>query len=79
MSTRLNGCHNRAPFRTTLVVQDGWFMDGVTRVPRMVAAPFRMAPDCRYTHTELGQADTGCTDCRHRHQPTNPTTTKENP
>ena len=60
------GCHNRPPFRSVLPVQDGFFMDRVTRVPRMVAAPFRMSPDCQYTKTALGQADKGCTGCKHR-------------
>lgn len=61
-------CHNRAPFQPKLPVQDGWFMDGFTRTPRMVAVPFRMSALCNYTHTELGQADGRCTGCRHRHQ-----------
>lgn len=69
MSARLNGCHNRAPLRRTIVVQDGWFMDGVTRVPKMVAVPDPMTKDCHYTHTNLGQADTGCEGCRHRAPP----------
>lgn len=60
------GCHNRPPFRAVLPVQDGWFLDGVTRVPRMVPAPFRMATDCQYTKTALGQADKGCVGCKHR-------------
>lgn len=63
---RTNGCHNRPEFRTGLVVQDGWFMDGVTRVPRMISVPFRMSPACQYRHTELGKADPGCQGCRHR-------------
>lgn len=62
----LNGCHNRPEFRPATVVQDGWFMDGVTRVPRMVSVPFRMAPDCQYRHTDLGKADPACEGCRHR-------------
>lgn len=61
-------CHNRPPFRSSTPMQAGWFMDGVSRVPRMVAVPFRMSPDCNYTRTELGQADGRCTGCRHRHQ-----------
>lgn len=63
-----NGCHNRAPYRESVPVQDGWFMDGVTRAPRMVASKFRMSPDCNYTHTELGQRDERCAGCRWRHE-----------
>lgn len=63
------GCHNRPPFRSVLPVQDGYFLDGVTRVPRMIAVPFRMSKDCQYTHTSLGQADQGCAGCKHRHTP----------
>lgn len=61
-------CHNRPPYRSSNPMQAGWFMDGVSRTPRMVAVPFRMSPLCNYTHTELGQADERCTGCRHRHQ-----------
>lgn len=69
--SRRYGCFNRPPFRTVMPVQDGWYLDGVTRTPRLVAMRHRMQPDCQYTHTELGQADAGCTDCKHR--TTNPT------
>lgn len=67
-----NGCHNRGWFRTILPVQDGWYMDGATRVPRMVGSPFRMARDCQYTKTALGQADPGCVGCRWRSGPETP-------
>ena len=61
-----NGCHNRAPYKSFLPVQDGWYMDGHSRTPRMVSVPFRMDPNCNYTHTELGQADARCLGCRWR-------------
>jgi hypothetical protein len=61
-----NGCHNRRDFTRITPVQDGWFMDGVTRVPKMVAVPFRMAMDCQYTKTALGQADKACHGCARR-------------
>lgn len=60
------GCNNRKPFAEAMPVQDGWFMDGVTRVPRMVSSPFRMSKACEYTKTTLGQADKGCSDCKWR-------------
>ncbi len=66
MSPRRYGCHNRPPFRTVTPVQDGWWLDGTTRTPKLVAMPFRMNPACQYTHTELGQADVRCHECRHR-------------
>lgn len=65
----LNACHNRAPFRTSQAVQDGWFMDGVSRTPRMVSIPFRMSPDCEYSKSDLVQADKGCTGCKWRQNP----------
>lgn len=68
----LNGCHNRRPYRAILPLQDGWFMDGVTRTPRMVSVPFRMSPECNYTLSALGQADPRCAGCRWRVNP--PTT-----
>lgn len=67
MIARRNGCHNRATFKTRVPVQDGWFMDGATRAPKMIAIPFAMRQDCAYTHTTLGQTDPGCHECKHRH------------
>jgi hypothetical protein len=64
--SRLYGCHNRAPYASTLPTQSGWFMDGYTRTPRMVPMPFRMSPTCNYTHTDLGAADKRCTGCTWR-------------
>lgn len=64
--SRLYGCHNRAAYAATLPAQSGWYMDGYTRTPRMVAMPFRMSTDCNYTTTDLGQADKGCLGCSWR-------------
>ena len=57
------GCHNRPQFLPSYPVQNGWFSTG-TRI--MVSQPFTMAKDCQYTLTDLGRADKGCIDCRHR-------------
>ena len=62
----MNGCHNRPTFRAVMPVQDGHYLDGTTRTPRMVASVFRMAPDCQYTLSALGRVDSGCTDCKWR-------------
>jgi len=62
----MNGCHNRAPYTRVTPAADGYFMDGYTRTPRMVAMPFRMSPECNYTETELGQADKQCQGCKWR-------------
>lgn len=56
----LNGCHNRPPFKAIMMVAD------------RVKIPFRMAPDCRYTHTALGQADQRCRGCCWRVEPAPP-------
>jgi hypothetical protein len=60
------GCKDRATYLSSIPVADGYFMDGYTRAPRMVPMPFRMAPTCNYTNTELGQADKSCTGCKWR-------------
>ena len=57
---KVNGCHNRAPYKQTLQVQDGW-VDGKRN---MVTIPFAMSNDCQYRHTELGKADVACNGCR---------------
>ena len=64
--THRNGCHNRKDFFESMPVQDGHYMDGFTRTPRMIASPLRNTKLCQYTKTDLGIADKGCTDCRWR-------------
>lgn len=64
--THRNGCHDRRPFLESVPAQDGWFMDGFTRTPRMVASPVRAKKPCQYTNTALGLADKGCTGCTWR-------------
>ena len=64
--THRNGCHQRKPFRPSQPVQDGYFMDGVTRISKMISAPFRLSMGCEYTKSSLGAADAGCTDCQWR-------------
>ena len=66
-----NGCFNRPPFKQERLVQDGWHevrspRGYMTREPVMVTIPFRMSPDCEYSLTDLGKADSGCDGCKHR-------------
>jgi hypothetical protein len=63
------GCFNRAEYKPTLKVQDGyqpdaWYTDA--RVAKMVTVPFVMAPDCQYTLTEAGKKDVNCVGCIHK-------------
>ena len=50
-----NGCHNRAEYARTTLMQDGWrtTRDVLTGQPRrdaiLVEVPFRMSPRCEYT------------------------------
>lgn len=53
------GCYNRAHFRATLEVQDGWNKNGTRR---MVTVPVRSEPDCMY---DLKDKDKRCEGCRH--------------
>lgn len=58
------GCHNRAPYRQTLEVQDGYWPEGQQRrIPKLVKISFSMAKECQYTHTELGKHDARCVGC----------------
>ena len=59
-----NGCHDRPPFKPFTKVADGHWDYGVQRIPKLTSVPFRMAKDCQYTHTALGQADQRCTGCQ---------------
>ena len=69
--TYRNGCHNRKPFVEDVLVQTGSndipAAHGATEALRFAVVkpvPFRMARDCQYTKTTLGQADKGCTGCK---------------
>ena len=62
--THRNGCHNRKPYRVSMPVQDGYFMDGVTRISKMISAPFRLSTGCEYSKSSLGADDKGCTGCQ---------------
>ena len=67
-STLVNyGCHNRAPFNESLMVQDGYFpADADYRVQRMVKIPDPMTKDCQFSKTELGKIDPKCNNCNWR-------------
>ena len=59
-----HGCHNRPSYKPATVVQDGYWLDGETRTAKLVSVPFRMAKDCQYTTTVLGQKDKHCEGCK---------------
>jgi hypothetical protein len=53
------------------MVQDGWTQskpEASSRLPRMVATPFRMSQLCEYRHTDLGKADARCVGCKWREE-----------
>lgn len=59
-------CKDRPPFRQTLAVQDGWYVnDCFTRTPRMILIPFRMAHDCQYQRDDKYK-DPQCAGCKHK-------------
>lgn len=58
-----NGCHNRAPLRDYVIEKPGY---------ARVEIPFRMARDCQYTLSVLGQKDQRCAGCRWRVEPPRP-------
>jgi hypothetical protein len=43
-----NGCFDRAPLKSRVMVQDGWNQSGDTRTPRMVIIPDPMTKTCQY-------------------------------
>lgn len=61
-----NGCHNRKPYKDSLLVQDGWDETGDTKVPKFRRIPFTMSRHCNYTSTIQGRADARCNGCNHR-------------
>lgn len=55
------GCYNRAPFKETIWVQDGWYDTTVRMQPRMVQIPDPMSKECNYSKTH---PDPRCEGCR---------------
>lgn len=64
------GCHNRPPFRESFPAmresRSDYSRGFHQKVQLMVTVPFRMAPDCQYTKTDLGRADERCAGCKWR-------------
>lgn len=60
------GCHNRKAYKPKFFVQNGWWLDGLTRTAKVEQSKFRMAPDCQYTKTDLGKTDDRCIGCKHK-------------
>jgi len=59
--THRNGCNNRYPLvHAYPVTKDG---------PPIYIKSFSAGKPCEYTKSALGQADKGCTDCKHRRNP----------
>lgn len=55
----LNGCHNRPPFKQTLIVQDGWTASG-RRINKEIKHV--MSTDCRH---DKRATDPRCRGCKH--------------
>lgn len=51
----LNGCHDRPPFSPVVTLKDG------KTIPN-----FSYGQPCKYTHSDLGRLDLGCTGCKWR-------------
>ena len=60
------GCHNRPDYKPTLMVQDGHYTDGRSRIPKMVEITFTMTTECQFTKTELGKTDPKCNNCERK-------------
>ena len=62
---RKNGCFDRAPLKTKVMVQDGWDYTGDTRAPRMVIIPDPMTKSCQYQKDDKYN-DPQCLGCIHK-------------
>lgn len=66
----MHGCHNRAPYKETREIQDGWVYGEVgskqlpvtTRYPRMKVIAYRNSMECQYT--KMVPEDNDCSGCR---------------
>lgn len=57
------GCFDRPPYKSSQVL---YGHDSLTGKVITIEIPNRLAQDCRYTHTDLGQADARCLGCKWR-------------
>ena len=53
-------CYNRPPFKTSAIAQDGWYMDGVTRCPKLVTVKHVMTTECQYSKETPDELCDGC-------------------
>ncbi len=54
------GCHNHPQRKPGYLAQDGWFLDGVTRAPRMVKVKDVMSKNCQYSNSTPDERCAGC-------------------
>jgi hypothetical protein len=64
-----HGCHNREPYLQSLPATDSIRIKGLSVTHGRVQIPFRMAKDCQYTKSDLGQLDKDCYGCKWRLDP----------
>jgi len=57
-------CHNRKPFKDSLMVQDGWTEDG-RRIMKEI--PFRLSMNCEWSKEHDNER---CDGCKHKMGPT---------
>ena len=61
--------YNRGPFLESMWVQDGWMVHqargAISRLPRMVHVPFRMAETCQFQKDDKYQLP-DCIGCSHK-------------
>lgn len=63
---RKNGCFDRPPLKSRVMVQDGWIYGGDVRMAKVKEIPDPMTKTCNYTTTTLGQVDPQCVGCKHK-------------
>lgn len=63
-----NGCHNRRPYRSSYLAQNGNIEAGDRLIPVFENVDFRMSEQCNYTKTDLGKADKKCHGCKWRQE-----------
>ena len=60
---------NRGPFLESMRVQDGWVVHqergAITKLPRMVHVPFRMAEPCQFQLDDKYNLP-DCVGCKHK-------------
>lgn len=61
----MNGCYNRPPLAERFIAQDGWWIDGHSKVAKVTSIVNKNSRECQYQKHDK-YADARCVGCKHK-------------